>query len=254
SVPEHPATKVKVLKWRETLDAFGKVVVGELTAPFDQSQCQRMECEMGNLVADAMLYARRNRPEVRAAIINAGGVRAGLDVGTVRVENVNIVLPFLNALLDFDLTGKQLIYMLETVLAKTNRENGRPITSFVQVSGLKIAFDMLRPEYDRVTEVWVRKAGPITIQSPAADEFELLVPDTVYTFVTADFILDGGDGFFATPPAHSEPLDMMADVLANYIRAATPVSPKRDNRLQSANGPISSMARHEICHLYSDCE
>ncbi|RKP06144.1 5'-nucleotidase, partial [Thamnocephalis sphaerospora] len=237
----HPATKAKVLKWREPLDAFGKVVVGESAASFDHSLCKHTECDIGNLVADAMLYARRNRPEIRAAIVNQGDVRAGLDAGVVYVDSVKTVLPFSTAIVDIDLTGKQLVQLFEDILAKKNRQSNKKVTSFVQVSGLKIKFDMSRPEYDRVTEVRIRKAGPITAQSPAADEFELLLPDTVYALVTADFLIDGGDGFFATPPAHSGSLELMSDALADYIRAATPVSPKREGRILAASDAMASI-------------
>ncbi|RKP06215.1 Metallo-dependent phosphatase-like protein, partial [Thamnocephalis sphaerospora] len=230
SVPEEPNTKAKVLKWREVLDAFGKVVLGEATASFDQASCQHKECDMGNLVADAMLYARRSRPEVRAVILNAGGARAGIDAGPVRVENVNTILPFLNTLVDFDYSGKQLRQLFEDILAKKNRESGKPITSFVQVSGIKAKFDLSRPAYDRVTELLIRKAGPITTKSPSADAFEPVQPDTVYALSSVEYLLRGGDGFFATPPKET-PLGTLAEALSDYIRAASPISPRNEGRL-----------------------
>ncbi|RKP27872.1 Metallo-dependent phosphatase-like protein [Syncephalis pseudoplumigaleata] len=222
-IPEERRMAQMVADWRVELDKVSKKLVGRATADFDQESCQARECTAGDLVADSMLYYHRTNPNVRAAIINAGGVRAGIQQGNILMENVDTVLPFSNFIMDIELTGRAIRQMFEDVLAKKNQQSGKTIATFIQVSGLIVEYDPSREAYNRVVSLKIRKAGPIsaTAVHPAAqDAYEPVQPDTTYTLVTLDYIINGGDGIFAAPPKAAVGHGTPAEAMVAYLQDA----------------------------------
>ncbi|KAI8050912.1 Metallo-dependent phosphatase-like protein [Syncephalis plumigaleata] len=182
--------------------------VGEATADFDQKSCQARECEAGDLVADSLLYAHRKNPEVRAALINAGG-------------NVDTVLPFTNFIMDIRLKGSELRQMFEDIFAKKNHKTNNGITTLVQLSGLIVSYDPKRAPNNRVIDLKIRKLAPIQVSNvhPSnPDAFEPVDPNTTYTLVTLDYLVNGGDGILATPPDHDAGVGTPAEALEHYLR------------------------------------
>ncbi len=84
--------------------------VSETTAPIDGSRdnCRARECEMGNLVSDAILDRVKGQG-VTIVFQNGGGLRASIDQGVVTMGEVLTVLPFQNTLATFQLTGKDVV-------------------------------------------------------------------------------------------------------------------------------------------------
>ena len=97
--------------------------VSETTAPIDGSRdnCRARECEMGNLVADAILDRVKDQG-VTIVFQNGGGMRASIDQGVVTMGEVLTVLPFQNTLATFQLSGKDIVASLE---ARRQRDRGR---------------------------------------------------------------------------------------------------------------------------------
>ena len=94
-VDEDGVTKARIAEAAEPLEAIRNQVVAMSAASIqgDRSVCRVQECEMGNLVADAML-ARVADQGVQIAIANSGGLRASIDAGEVTMGEVLTVLPF----------------------------------------------------------------------------------------------------------------------------------------------------------------
>ena len=88
--------------------------VSETTKPIDGSRdnCRARECEMGNLVADAILDRVKDQG-VTIVFQNGGGLRASIDQGVVTMGEVLTVLPFQNTLATFQLSGKDIVASLE---------------------------------------------------------------------------------------------------------------------------------------------
>ena len=72
-VAEDGATVDRIAELAKPVDEIRQRVVGESVAPMegDRSVCRAMECEMGNLVADAMLDRVKSQG-IRIAIQNGG--------------------------------------------------------------------------------------------------------------------------------------------------------------------------------------
>ncbi len=97
SVPEDEAIAARVAEMAEPIAALREEVVASTSAPIngDRTSCRAQECEMGNLVADAMLDRVADQG-VTIAIQNGGGLRASIDEGEVTMGEVYTVLPFQN--------------------------------------------------------------------------------------------------------------------------------------------------------------
>ena len=100
-----PPSRVSA-KLAQPLDELRNKVVAETAEPIegDRSVCRVQECQMGNLVADAML-ARVADQGIEVAIQNSGGLRSSIDAGEVTMGEVLTVLPFQNTLSTFQVTG-----------------------------------------------------------------------------------------------------------------------------------------------------
>lgn len=183
SVDEDGATKARIAEAAEPLEAIRNQVVAMSAASIqgDRSVCRVQECEMGNLVADAML-ARVADQGVQIAIANSGGLRASIDAGEVTMGEVLTVLPFQNTLATFQISGQGVIDALENSVSQVEEVAGR----FAQVAGLKYTWDSkVAPNEGRIVEVLVAQDGGYGPIDPAA----------LYSVVTNNYVRNGGDGY-----------------------------------------------------------
>lgn len=94
-------------------------------------------------MADAMLKYRLNQSSTAGcAIINAGGIRATIDAGTIIRGAVLNSFPFGNTIVELEMSGDELWKTLEGVFSETNQFNQEPVNSFIQVSrGINITYN-----------------------------------------------------------------------------------------------------------------
>ena len=183
SVGEDGATKERISEAAEPLEAIRNQVFAMSAAAIegDRSVCRVQECEMGNLVADAML-ARVADQGVQIAIANSGGLRASIDAGEVTMGEVLTVLPFQNTLATFQISGQGVIDALENSVSQVEEVAGR----FAQVAGLKYTWDLkVAPNEGRIVEVLVAQNGG----------YEPIDPAALYSVVTNNYVRNGGDGY-----------------------------------------------------------
>ena len=195
------------------------IAVAEASIDGNRSNCRARECEMGNLVADAMLDRVANQG-VAIAIQNGGGLRASIDAGNVTMGEVLTVLPFQNTLSTFKLKGSDIIEALENGVSKIDDSGGR----FPQVAGLSYSFDPSQPIGARTSNVMVRKDGA----------FGPIEADTVYGVVSNNFMRGGGDGYSVFAEKATDAYDYgpnLDDVVAQYMTANSPYRPYLDRRI-----------------------
>jgi 5'-nucleotidase len=220
SVTPDPAIEARVTELAGPIEALKSKVVAESAAAIEGSRevCRQMECQMGNLVADAMLDRVKDQG-VTIAIANGGGLRSSIDAGPVTMGEVLTVLPFQNTLSTFTVTGADVVAALENGASQVEDGAGR----FAQVSGLRYTFDPAQPAGSRVSEVMVRSGeawGPIDLGAE-------------YNLVSNNYVRGGGDGFKMFVGAKN-PYDFgpdLADVTAEYLAANQPYTPYLDGRI-----------------------
>jgi len=196
--------------------------VAEIAVPIDGSResCRARECEMGNLVADAML-ARVKDQGISIAIQNGGGLRTSIPAGVVAMGDVLSVLPFQNTLSTFQLKGADVVAALENGASQIEEGAGR----FAQVAGLKYTLDSSAPVGSRIRDVQVRDGS----------DWLPLDPEAVYGVVSQNYMRAGGDGYRVFADNAMDAYDFgpdLADVLADYLAKQGPdFAPKLDGRI-----------------------
>jgi 5'-nucleotidase len=215
SIPEDAALKARVAELAVPLEALRSKVVAETTAPIDgdRESCRARECEMGALVAEAMLDRVKGQG-VRIAITNGGGLRASIDAGPVTMGEVLTVLPFGNALATFTLSGADVLAALENGFSAVEEGAGR----FPQVAGMRVTWDRSKPAGSRVTSVEVGDGDGWAPLDPAAD----------YLAVTNDYMRRGGDGYRVFAEKGRDAYDFgpaLDEVVAEYLIANGPYTP-----------------------------
>jgi 5'-nucleotidase/UDP-sugar diphosphatase len=169
------------------------------------------EFALGNLVVDAMLasWMGEGHP-ADIAMHNNGGIRADLLKGPVTFGQLYAVLPFDNQLVALDLTGEQVLSILEHSVAER--------AGNMQVAGMTFRFSMSEPVGQRVLEATVGD--------------QPLDPERVYRVVTIDYLATGGDGQEAflegTNVAYG---DGEVWAVADYVRDHSPVDAKVEGRI-----------------------
>jgi len=220
-VAEDAAVKARITEAAQPLEEIRNLVVASAAAAIngDRSTCRVQECEMGNLVADAMLE-RVKEQGISVAIANSGGLRASIDSGDVTMGEVLTVLPFQNTLSTFQVTGATLVAALENGVSQVEEVKGR----FPQVAGLKFSWDAsVAPNEGRVADVQVMQGGAWTP----------IDPDAVYGVVSNNYVRGGGDGYkmFRDAANVYDYGPDLADVVAEYMAGTNGYKPYTDGRI-----------------------
>jgi len=221
-VPEDVVTKARIKELAVPLEEIRQKVVAQSATPIEGSRdvCRVQECEMGNLIADAMLERVRDQG-ISIAIANSGGIRASIDAGEVTMGEVLTVLPFQNTLSTFQIKGSGVIAALENGVSQVEEVKGR----FPQVAGLKFTWDPgVAPNEGRIVEVLVKEGG----------NWVPVDPEKVYGVATNNYVRGGGDGYkmFTTDGMNAYDFGPdLADVMAEYMAAQGEYKAYTDGRI-----------------------
>lgn len=177
-----------------------------------------METNMGDLIADALIWkTEKEGIAVDAAITNGGGIRATIKAGDITKKDINTVLPFGNTLSIVKVTGKELLEALEASTYCTPAAVG----AFPQVSGIKFTVDTTKAfdagaKYPGSTYSAPKTVNRVSIQSVNGKAFSATA---TYTIVTNDFSAAGGDTYyaFAASPINTNLGIPMDEAVMEYI-------------------------------------
>jgi len=217
-VDEDAQTVQRIAKAAAPLEAIRQKIVAHVGAEMIVGGCRTHECEMGVLIADAMLERVKSQG-VQIAIQNGGGIRASLDAGEVTMGEILTVLPFQNTLSTFEVSGATLLEALENGVSQVEKGAGR----FPQVAGLTYAFDPAATIGNRMRDVQVMLSGgtvPLDLNK-------------VYSVVSNNYVRNGGDGYrmFKTAKNVYDFGPDLADVVAEYMAANAPYQPYLAGRI-----------------------
>lgn len=222
SVPEDEAIAARITELAKPINALRDKIVGELPAAIDAARenCRAKECEMGNVVADAMLDRVKNQG-ITIAIANSGGLRASIDKGQLTMGEIISVLPFQNTLSTFQLKGADVVAALENGASQYEEVAGR----FAQVAGLKYTVDPAAEPGNRISDVLVLSDG----------EWQPIDPEETYGVVSNNYLRAGGDGYAVFETNGQNAYDFgpdLAEVLGDYLVAqGEGFAPELDGRI-----------------------
>ncbi|XP_014357715.2 uncharacterized protein LOC106710224 [Papilio machaon] len=197
SVPQDADILEIVKKYRKNVAKLTEVVVGKISVVLDGQSCRLKECNMGNLITDAMVYKYASEYDGKGwtdapiAIIQGGGIRASI-AHTNLPTNITkgdllIVMPFDGNMVKLSINGSNIWKMLEHSVA-----GYLPLRSpgeFLQFSGLKVEYDFEKPPGMRV------KSVSILCGNCYLPTYSLLNRTKVYNILMPSFLSMGGGGF-----------------------------------------------------------
>jgi 5'-nucleotidase len=220
------ATLDLVAPLRAELQTFTGRVVGSAAVRLvgEEKVCRGEECNLGNLIADALLEATAPQG-VEIALHNGGGIRSSLAPGEITVGAILEVLPFGNTVSTFGLHGRDLLQTLEHAVSRAENLDNDGTGRFMQVAGLRFAWSASAPVGRRIQKVEVRQPD---------GSFQPLDPDRVYRVACNNFNRTGGDGFIVLQGKAIDPYDLgavVADVVQRYIEEHSPVEPRVEGRI-----------------------
>jgi 2',3'-cyclic-nucleotide 2'-phosphodiesterase (5'-nucleotidase family) len=183
---------------------------------------------VGNFVTDGLLTEARKKlgKSVVLAITNGGGLRKStMSEGDIHMSDIWELLPFENALVQFDLTGEQLLKLLNEMLTHRDAQSGARIVYRVDVNN---------------------KSELVSARLLINGREEEINPQATYTIVSIDYLWKRQ----STTPSDSEgnysvlgkaqkiaPLGLtMRDAMIQYVKDETAagrrISPNVDGRFR----------------------
>lgn len=212
-------------------------VIGHNTGIISRATNAAGESLMGDLIADAQLYATKD-PAFGGAVIafmNPGGVRADITYtqtagegdGNITYGEAFTVQPFGNSLVTKTLTGAQIEQLLEQQFMGC--PNSQPFNRILQVSqGFSYTWNAAGPACDKVDPASIKLNG-VTLDPVAS-----------YRVTMNSFLADGGDLFSAftlgtSPLGGAQDLDAMEAWLVFYGTVDPAAYPSANARIQRLN-------------------
>ena len=190
-----PATNKLVQRYGALAAAMTEVVVGRLSAPLDRRANSAGESTLGNFIADAFLAstsgaAYGGKPS-QIAFMNRGGLRSDLSTSlSVSHGHLFNVMPFNDVVVAMDLTGQQLLRLLEQQWESPQPAGGR----IMSVSnGFTYSWDASAPE--RAPSGGGQRIVPGSMKLNG----EPIDMERVYRVTVNNFMSVGGDNYSILP-------------------------------------------------------
>ena len=151
------------------------------------------ESTIGNLIADSI----REKTGADIALMNAGGIRAGIEKGDITYKDIIDVIPFSNTICLSEVTGEELLDILEYTSSYAEKGGSG---SNMQISGIKYDLDTSKvADYDLDSDLNLIKVNSINrvsnVQILNGDKYEPIDLAKTYTVGSISYILvNGGCG------------------------------------------------------------
>jgi 5'-nucleotidase len=191
SLRRDPVMDKIVKRYGDLTATIADAVIGRISAPLDRQRSPGGESTLGAVIADAFLAATSdasyNGKPAQIAFTNPGGIRSDLATSlTVTFGHLFNVMPFNNNLVSLDLTGLQLMRLLEQQWESPNLPGGRimPVSK-----GFSYTWDASKPSGAAPGMGQRVVPGSIQLNGEAIDM------NANYRITVNNFMASGGDGF-----------------------------------------------------------
>lgn len=176
-------------EYQSIINSLSKQIIGNAKTSLDPN-CRRGECNLGNFIADALVYNRAKQyqgpywTDASIAIVNGGGIRATISVGNISRYDLLSILPFENQLMVLNVTGHVLRLALETSVKTYDQSS-----EFLQVSGLRVVYNLMNKPGERVQSV------EVLCQKCEIPMYEILDINEEYGIIIDSYNYGGGCQF-----------------------------------------------------------
>jgi 5'-nucleotidase len=227
-----PATNKLVQRYGALAASMSEVVLGSLAAPLDRRANSAGESTLGNFIADAFLAstsgaAYGGKPS-QIAFMNRGGLRSDLSTSlSVSHGHLFNVMPFNDVVVAMDLTGQQLLRLLEQQWESPQPAGGR----IMSVSnGFTYSWDASAPE--RAPSGGGQRIVPGSMKLNG----ESIEMERVYRVTVNNFMSVGGDNYsILSKGANRQDGEIDLIVVKRYFERQGVIKPPELGRIVRAN-------------------
>ncbi|GFY57782.1 5'-nucleotidase, partial [Trichonephila inaurata madagascariensis] len=217
-------------------------ILAKSSFDFESNTCKTKECSLGNFVTDAMLniyelykdiMKEKSDPEkwgyVDAVVITAGCFRYPLKAGEIRMKDLLYSLYVGDFMKRVYLSGEQLLKMMEHSVEEYDPDETKAPDYFLQISGLRVVYDVTKPPGQRVKTLSVRCRHTM-------DEYEPVNLFKTYLIAMPGLLAKGGDGY-----AEHDLVDLddygqpEIFLIIQYLQHKREVTPILDERISFVN-------------------
>lgn len=209
-LPEDPKVAEVVAKYEDQIADRMNAVVGAAPNGLSGDGKYSRDSELGDWTADVM----RSAATADIGVMNAGGLRASLQPGPVKVGDIFSIYPFDNALVTIDVDGQLLTQIVTTEAAKAHEAGA------LQYSNLTF-----RMEKGQATDI--RVGG------------EPIDPARTYRVATIDYIAQGNDKhvLFTKGQHYQATGQLLRDVVFADIKSHPTIMPPATGRIMIQGEP-----------------
>lgn len=192
--------------YKDTLDAKMNEVLNSAEVAMEKGQPESL---LGNFFADAVLIqTQRMGMQVDFAVpTSMGGLRAGINQGTITLSEVYELMPFENEVVILTLSAEQVRKVVDGIV----RSGGQPCSG-IRVNATKQPLEII-------------------IGDKQFDSTK------IYKVLTSDYLANGGDNFsgFLNPMARNNTKLKLRDVVIEYLKEEASqqrsINAKKDGRV-----------------------
>ena len=209
------------------VEASGQKVVGYLDMDLDVCDedgnrlVRSQQTGIGGFLADAF----RDVTGADVALVNGGGIRAGMKRGEVTINDILSVMPFGNLVCTATMTGQQLLDAMEFSVSALPYESG----SFLQVSGMSYEVDASVPTPVALDDECLfsyvgdgrRRISDLKILNAKTNTYEPVILEMTYSVASFDYLLTefGGSGILRYAQADDRYWGTDLEVLADFFKS-----------------------------------
>lgn len=192
TIDRDPEVLKLLQKYKPAVYELTESVIGYSKVLLDGGEnCRKKECNLGNLIADALIYHRVNQyngtfwTDASISLVQGGGIRAPANVGTLTKFDLKTILPFNNTMYIVNITGTSLRQVLEHSVYHYTGDRGE----FLQMSGMRVVYNLKKEPGHRVETVLV------LCTECGVPQYSKLDENKVYRVIISRFLYIGGDGY-----------------------------------------------------------
>lgn len=189
NLPVDQELAAKIAAHKAELDPIMSQVVTTLEERLSHDEVNSNITQLGVVVTETM----RQLTGTQIGITNGGGIRRSLEKGNVTIGDMYEILPFDNTLVTLEVTGEDLVKLIEHGINTKGFGWG-------QFAGIKVWYDK---ETGKVSSIRLNDGTKIE-------------KDKYYTVTLNDFMITGGDGYdFSKAKNIKDTCIVMRDAMAN---------------------------------------
>lgn len=241
SKPQDLSLVGEIAHWKQNMTVTLDEEVGSSLVDL-VGDCRDRECNLGNFVTDAIVdYHAQTETSHHAgwtnapiSIMNGGAIRTSIPMiesrGRISEGDLITVIPFDNPMSRAVLSGEVLKDVLETSVQQYDPVLMRGAGSFLQVSGLRVTYDLTQAPGSRVHSVETL-CGTCSVPSYSP----LRLNDT-YSVLITEYMAQGGDEFSQFLDAPGVKMEMLhwndIEAVRSYMVKRQPIYPAVEGRIR----------------------